>query len=76
MSDNLLGGILLAIMLLLYLIAARIRMIQADLTCVHDFVHWMGDDHVHSHDVVETALSRIEESDQETPSPFKDWDES
>ena len=76
MSDNLLGGILLAILLLLYLIAVRIREMKAELTCVHDFVHWMGDGHEHPHDVVETAISRIKEADQETPSPFKEWDES
>lgn len=76
MSDDLLGGILLAILLLLYLISVRIKGMQENLTCVHDFVHWMADGHEHPHDVVETAISRIKESDQETPSPFKDWDES
>ena len=47
----------MAILLLLYLIAVRIKGMQENLTCVHDFVHWMGDGLEHPHDVVETAIS-------------------
>ena len=78
MMDDLILGVLCGMLGLLYLIGLRLKAVQNDVTCMHDFVHFLGDSH-ESLDVVVNAVNRIKGSrpdDQETPSPFKDWDES
>lgn len=78
MTDDLILGALCGILGLLYLIGLRLKSVQNDVTCMHDFVHFLGDDH-ESLDVVVNAVNRIkggQPKGEETPSPFKDWDES
>jgi len=78
MNNDVLLGFMLGLLGLSYLIALRCRKIMKDVECIHDFVHFLGDNH-ESMDVLVNAVDRIKEGqpkDQETPSPFKDWDDS
>jgi len=50
-----------------------------DVECIHDFVHFVGDNQHTSEDIVNTALDRIKHDTSDTdqvPQPFSDWDEA
>lgn len=79
MSNDVLLGFMFGLLGLCYLIALRCKKIMKDVECIHDFVHYIGDNHHGDEDVVSTALDRMKHDKSDTdqvPQPFSDWDEA
>jgi len=79
MNDEVLLGFMMGLLGISYLIALRCRKIMKDVECIHDFVHFVGDNQHTSEDIVNTALDRIKHDTSDTDQvsqPFSDWDEA
>lgn len=77
MNADVVYGLLLANIMLLYLIGLRIRSMKNDVECMHRFTHALGE-----HPFFEILGMRMshmmaeEEDENEVPPAFKQWDES
>lgn len=77
MNADVVYGLLLANIMLLYLIGLRIRSMKNDVECMHRFTHALGE-----HPFFEILGMRMshmmaeEEGENEVPPAFKQWDES
>ena len=80
MTDTEVYYILSALIAINYLIALRCRNMARDISCIHDFVHSIGE-----HPILTAFLGEIEvdiramensEDSEEVPAAFKQWDES
>lgn len=83
MTEDMLLGFLLGLLGLCYLINLRLKKIIEDVTCIHDFIHYLSDTFGLGDDVVNTALDRMKDSvrdsmssENQVPPAFEEWDES
>lgn len=63
-TENVILAMLGAIIALSYLIANRLRRLQHDVECMHDFVHWFGE--------LIDERNPLVIKEPTTPSPFKE----
>ncbi len=88
MNEDVVYGLLAAILLVCYVIAIRVKSMKNDVECMHDFVHTLGE-----HPLIEGFMSidsdeRLDKMSRElqkqvtkngsedVPAPFEEWDES
>lgn len=88
MNEDVVYGLLAAILLVCYIIALRVKHIKHDVECMHDFVHALGE-----HPLIggfmsidgEMALDEMsrelhkkvtKNGSEDVPAPFEEWDES
>ena len=86
MNEDVVYGLLAAILLVCYIIALRVRHIKHDVECMHDFVHALGehplvaallDAEGLSHEIERPMKDHFRnQASEDVPAPFKEWDES
>ena len=88
MNEDVVYGLLAAILLVCYIIAIRIKSMKNDVECMHDFVHAFGGHSliegfmsVDSDEMLDKMSSDLHKKvtkngSEDVPAPFEEWDES
>ena len=78
MNEDVVYGLLAAILLVCYIIALRVKHIKHDVECMHDFVHELADHPLLGGFNGEMVYREkgTKNGSEDVPAPFKEWDES
>ena len=88
MNEDVVYGLLTAILLVCYIIAVRVKHMKHDVECMHDFVHALGEHPlivglmaIDSDEMLGEMSRELQKEARKTgsedvPPPFKEWDDS